>query len=103
MTDVARPALAQPTAAADDAVVANDEAAADDDGTLPAAAPPPPPPAAVEAVTEPQPASAEHSSTASTVPRTRPEDIMVVGRAPRVISSIAGRARGYATTGVTRG
>jgi hypothetical protein len=37
-----------------------------------------PAPAGAEAVTEPHPASAEHSSTASTVPRTWRGDIMVL-------------------------
>ena len=80
MTDVAWPTLAQPVADADaadaadaDAADADAEAAADDaagsDDVVPD-------PAAVEAVTEPHPASAEHSSTASTVPRTWRGDIM---------------------------
>jgi hypothetical protein len=74
MTDVAWLTLAQPVAAAavvagaDDAAAAADDAAGGDDVA--------PDPAAFEAVTEPHPASAEHSSTASTVPRTWREDIM---------------------------
>jgi len=44
--------------------------------------------AACEAATEPHPASAEHSSTASTGPRTWRGDIMLLGRTPRSISSI---------------
>jgi hypothetical protein len=68
VTDVAWLTPAQPVAAAavvawaDDAATAVDDAAGGDD-----VAPDPP---ALEAVTEPHPASAEHSSTASTVPRT---------------------------------
>jgi hypothetical protein len=66
VTDVAWFTLAQPTAtaagdAADDDVAGDDAAdveAEDED------------PAAEEAVTEPHPARAEHSSTASTAPRT---------------------------------
>ena len=54
-------------AGAEDAACAAD--VADDDVT---------PPAGAEAVTEPHPASAEHSSTASTVPRTWRGDIMVL-------------------------
>jgi hypothetical protein len=56
-------------AAPEDAAWAADVADADDVA---------PPPAGAEAVTEPQPASAEHSSTASTVPRTWRGDIMVL-------------------------
>jgi hypothetical protein len=74
VTDVAWPALAQPAAggdaaaaAADGAVAPGDPAGADDVA---------PDPAALEAVTEPHPASAEHSSTARTVPRTWRGDIM---------------------------
>jgi hypothetical protein len=79
VTDVARLALAQPTAGADDVTGPDDDAVA-------AAAP-----AAVEPATEPQPASPEHSSTASTVPRTWRGDIMLLGRTSYVISSIPGR------------
>jgi hypothetical protein len=74
VTDVAWLTLAQPVAAAagvagaDDAAAAADDAAGGDDVA--------PDPAALEAVTEPHPASAEHSSTASTVPRTWRGDIM---------------------------
>jgi len=98
VTDVAWFTLAQPTdravgdAPGDDAaddVAAADEAAAgdpasddvaeaDDGGAA----------AGDEAATEPHPASAEHSSTASTGPRTWREDIMLLRRTPRVISSI---------------
>jgi hypothetical protein len=76
VTDVAWLTLAQPVAAvaagADDAATAVDDAAGDDDVT------PDPDPAALEAVTEPHPASAEDSSTASTVPRTWRCDIMTL-------------------------
>ena len=76
MTDVAWSTLAQPTAAAvaDD----DDEAAAADAG--------------FDAVTEPQPATAEDSSTASTVPRTWREDIMLLGRTPCSSRSIVSEA-----------
>jgi len=73
VTDVAWLTLAQPVAAAavvagaDDAAAADDAAGGDDVA---------PDPAVLEAVTEPHPASAEHSSTASTVPRTWRGDIM---------------------------
>jgi hypothetical protein len=80
VTDVAWSTLAQPTAAAavDDAVAdgaaAGEDAAADvveaDDGA-PAAA-------TEETVAEPHPARAEHSSTASTGPRTSRGDIMLL-------------------------
>src|SRR5690349_24464865 len=64
---------AEPAAAAeaepDDAAPAED--AADDE---------PEPAAGAEATTEPHPASAEHSSTASTVPRTWRGDVMRIGR-----------------------
>jgi hypothetical protein len=52
----------------EDAAWAADVADADDVAPVPAGA---------EAATEPHPASAEHSSTASTVPRTWRGDIMV--------------------------
>ena len=83
VTDVAWFTLAQPTAAAanadgpgvdaaDDAAAADapddDVAGADDGGAA----------AGDEAVTEPHPASAEHSSTASTVPRTWRGDITLL-------------------------
>jgi len=55
-------------AGAEDAAWAADVADADEVAPAPAGA---------EAVTEPHPASAEHSSTASTVPRTWRGDIMV--------------------------
>jgi hypothetical protein len=58
-------------AAPEDAAWAADVADADDDDVAPA-------PAGAEAVTEPHPASAEHSRTASTVPRTWRGDIMVL-------------------------
>jgi hypothetical protein len=54
-------------AGAEDAACAADVAGADDVAPAPA-----------EAVAEPHPASAEHSSTASTVPRTWRGDIMVL-------------------------
>jgi hypothetical protein len=63
---VAWVALAHPVAA-----TAGAEDAAGADGEAPA-------PAGAEAVTEPHPASAEHSSTASTVPRTWRGDITVL-------------------------
>jgi hypothetical protein len=56
-------------AGAEDAAWAADVAAADDVAPAPAGA---------EAVTEPHPANAEHSSTASTVLRTWRGDIMVL-------------------------
>jgi hypothetical protein len=56
-------------AAPEDAAGAADVADADDVAPAPAGA---------EAVTEPHPASAAHSSTASTVPRTWRGDIMVL-------------------------
>jgi hypothetical protein len=56
-------------AGAEDAACAADVADADDVAPAPAGA---------EAVTEPHPASAEHSRTASTVPRTWRGDIMVL-------------------------
>jgi hypothetical protein len=60
-------------AAPEDAAWATDVADADADADDVA-----PAPAGAEAVTEPHPASAEHSSTAVTVPRTWRGDIMVV-------------------------
>src|SRR5262249_45276395 len=65
-------------AAADDDADAADEDAADADGDVDAApaGDVPPAPAGAEATTEPHPASAEHSSTAQTVPRTWRGDIM---------------------------
>ena len=81
MTEVAWSAPAHPVAdaAAADAAAADDEAedaacAADVAGADDVA----PAPAGAEAVAEPHPASAEHSSTASTVPRTWRGDIMVL-------------------------
>ena len=68
VTDVAWLTLAQPIAAAAVVAGADDGAAAADDVT--GGDDVAPDPAPVEAVTEPHPASAEHSSTASTVPRT---------------------------------
>jgi hypothetical protein len=66
VTDVAWPTPAQPVAAdaGADAAAADPAAAADDAGADDVV----PDPAALEAVTEPHPASAEHSSTASTGP-----------------------------------
>jgi hypothetical protein len=77
VTEVAWFTLAHPVAAA--AAVPPEDAGAEDaaddvagaDDVAPA-------PAGAEAVTEPHPASAEHSSTASTVPRTWRGDIMVL-------------------------
>ena len=43
-------------------------------------------------VAEAQPASAEHSSTASTGPRAWRGDIMLLGRTPRSVSSIVSEA-----------
>jgi hypothetical protein len=83
VTDVASFTLAQPVVAAagdpsaDDvaaAAEADDVAAPDDAAPDDAAGAP----AAVEAVTEAHPARAEHSSTASTVPRTGGGDIMLL-------------------------
>ena len=90
VTDVAWFTLAQPTAvaaaltpgdaapgdAAADDVAAPGDAAVDDDEA--ADETPPPAPAAEEAATEPHPASAEHSSTVSTDPRTWRGDIMLL-------------------------
>src|SRR5271157_1059142 len=73
VTDVAWFTKAQPTAA-DDVTGADEVAGA---------------PAGFEAAAVPQPASAEHSSTASTVPRAWRGDIMHLGRTPRLISSLA--------------
>jgi hypothetical protein len=76
---LAHPVAAAAGAAADDAApgdaAAEDAAWAADVADADEAAPAP---AGAEAVTEPQPASAEHSSTASTVPRTWRGDIMVL-------------------------
>ena len=83
VTDVAWFTAAQPTAPGDGTADTDDAAAADapdddapdddvaeaDDGGAAAGD---------EAVTEPHPASAEHSSTASTVPRTWRGDIMLL-------------------------
>jgi hypothetical protein len=84
VTDVASFTLAQPVAAAAGDPPADDVAAAAaeaDDVAAPDVAAPDDAagaPAAVEAVTEPHPARAEHSSTASTVPRTWGGDIMLL-------------------------
>jgi hypothetical protein len=89
VTEVAWSTLAHPAADAAAADVAEDE---DEDEAPEDAAPEDaawaadvadaddvaPAPAGAEAVTEPHPASAEHSSTASTVPRTWRGDIMVL-------------------------
>jgi len=95
VTDVAWLTLAHPVAGAaaeavdaaaaedawaEDDAWADDVADADDEAPAPAGA---------EAVTEPHPASAEHSSTASTGPRTWRGDIMPLRRIRRVFSSIA--------------
>ena len=82
MTDVAWLTLAHPVAGAaaaeaEDAAAAADDAGAEDDDVA-GADDEAPAPAGAEAVTEPHPASAEHSSTASTVPRTWRTDIMVL-------------------------
>ena len=88
VTDVAWLTLAHPgaTAAAGgeaeaEAAGAKDAAGAEDaawpeDDDVAGADDEAPDPAGAEAVTEPHPASAEHSSTASTVPRTWRGDIM---------------------------
>jgi hypothetical protein len=69
VTDVAWPTPAQPVAADAEAAAADPAAVADDAGADDAGADDVvPDPAALEAVTEPHPASAEHSSTASTGP-----------------------------------
>ena len=95
VTEVAWSALAHPVAAAAAAGVAEDEALEDagaEDAAwaadVPGADDVAPAPAGAEAVTEPHPASAEHSSTASTVPRTWRGDIIMLGRSAHVISSI---------------
>ena len=92
MTEVAWSTRAHPGADAAAAGVAEDEA--EDEDEAPEDAAPEdadwaadvadagaedeaPAPAGAEAATEPHPARAEHSSTASTVPRTWREDIMV--------------------------
>jgi hypothetical protein len=80
VTEVAWSTLAHPVADAGAAGVAEDAApedaawAADVAGADDVA----PAPAGAEAVTEAHPASAEHSSTASTVPRTWRGDVMVL-------------------------
>src|SRR5947209_3049691 len=91
VTDVAwvtseQPAASATAAAEDPAAPAEDEA--DDVAPAEAADDEPWPAAGAEATTEPHPASAEHSSTASTVPRTWRGDIMRVGRAVRGSRSI---------------
>ena len=68
VTDVAWFTLAQPTASPGADAPDDDVAEADDGGAA----------AGDEAVAEPHPASAEHSSTASTVPRTWRGDIMLL-------------------------
>ena len=86
MTEVAWSTLAHPVADAAAAGVAEVEAEAEDaapedapwDADVAGADDVAPAPAGAEAVTEPHPASAEHSSTASTVPRTWRGDIMVL-------------------------
>jgi hypothetical protein len=77
VTDVAWLTLAHPVAAA--AVAGAEDEGAEDAGAEDAAGADDeaPAPAGAEAVTEPHPASAEHSSTASTVRRTWRGDIMV--------------------------
>jgi hypothetical protein len=80
VTEVAWFALAHPVAdaAAADVAGEEDDDAPEDAGAEDAAwaADVAPAPAGAEAVTEPHPASAEHSRTASTVPRTWRGDIM---------------------------
>jgi hypothetical protein len=84
VTEVAWSTLAHP--GADDAAagVAEDEDDAPEDAASAADVPDAdaddvaPAPAGAEAVTEPHPATAEHSRTASTVPRTWRGDIMVL-------------------------
>jgi hypothetical protein len=84
VTEVAWSTLAHP--GADDAAagVAEDEDDAPEDAAWAADVPDAdaddvaPAPAGAEAVTEPHPATAEHSRTASTVPRTWRGDIMVL-------------------------
>ncbi len=93
MTDVAWFTLAQPTAVAGAA-----DPAADDDTEADEAAGAP---AGFDAVTEPQPATAEDSSTASTVPRTWREDIMSLGRTPCSIRSIRSEASQRAPVAIT--
>jgi len=89
VTDVASFTLVQPTAAADPpaddaAAEADDVAGPDDAAPEEAASDDAAPedaagaPAAVGAATEPHPASAEHSRTASAVPRTWRGDIMLL-------------------------
>jgi hypothetical protein len=87
VTEVAWSTLAHPVADAAAAGVAEDEDDAPEDAgaedaawaaDVPGADEVAPAPAGAEAVTEPHPASAEHSRTASTVPRTWRGDIMVL-------------------------
>jgi len=87
VTEVAWSTLAHPVADAAAAGVAEDEddtpedAGAEDASwaaDVPGADDVAPVPAGAEAATEPHPASAEHSSTASTVPRTWRGDNMVL-------------------------
>jgi hypothetical protein len=87
VTEVAWSTLAHPVADAAAADVAEDEDDAPEDAgaedaawaaDVPGADEVAPAPAGAEAVTEPHPASAEHSRTASTVPRTWRGDIMVL-------------------------
>jgi hypothetical protein len=97
VTDVAWLTLAHPVAGAaaadaEDAAAAEDDAWAEDEAwadDIADADDEAPAPAGAEAVTEPHPASAEHSSTASAGPRTWRGDIMPLRRIPRVFSSIA--------------
>ena len=88
VTDVAWLTLAHPVAGAaaaeaeaEDAAGAEEAAWAEDDAwddDVAGADDEAPAPAGAEAVTEPHPARAEHSRTASTVPRTWRGDIMVL-------------------------
>ena len=88
VTDVAWFTPAQPVAAAPAAPPVADAVAAG--VTDDVVAPPDEAGAAAgeEAVAEPHPATAEHSSTASTVPRTWRDDFMPLGRTPRAIRSM---------------
>src|ERR1700749_1469028 len=98
VTEVAWSTSAHPGAAAATGGEDAEEGGAEDAGTddagtddAPGADDEAPAPAGAEAVTEPHPASAEHSSTASAGPRTWRGDIMLLGRIPRVIRSTASK------------
>jgi hypothetical protein len=70
VTDVAWFTLAQPTAGAGGGDAAADDVTGADEAARV--------PAGLDAVTDPQPATAEHSRAASTVPRTWRGDIMLL-------------------------